>query len=161
MQGHPKVTHKNRRARFYLKCPPEMMLSKLKLLLPKIDHPKAIPGIVVPFIYLKCTSVEFEAIFIIFQCRIPTVPKSGIWLENFEISDMDFYEVQTCASLFKKKLHLCQNIRHTHISRFKSCNLDQQLTSRDVNFILQIIISLDWQLKVFYYYNFVAINIVV
>ena len=78
MQGHPKVTHKNRRARVYLKCPPEMMLSKLKLLLPKIDHPKAIPGIVVTFIYLKCTSVEFEAIFIIFQCRIPTVPKSGI-----------------------------------------------------------------------------------
>jgi hypothetical protein len=84
MQGHPKIAHKNRRARIYLKCPPEMMLSKLKLLLSKIDHPKAIPRIVVPFIYLKCASVKFETIFIILQCRIPTVRRNGLWLENLK-----------------------------------------------------------------------------
>jgi hypothetical protein len=51
-----------------------MMFSKLKLFLAKIHHSKAIPRIIVPFIYLKCTSVEFDTVLIILQGRIPTFP---------------------------------------------------------------------------------------
>jgi hypothetical protein len=102
MQGHPKIAHENRRARIYLKCPSEMMLSKLKLFLAKIHHPKAIPSIVVPFIYLQCTSVEFDTILIILQCRIPTVSRNGVHLEI--LNDYLEREFSGCSFRFAYKI---------------------------------------------------------
>ena len=52
-----------------------MMLSKLKLFLAKVNYSKPIPGIVMPFIYLKRTSVEFNTVLIILQCRIYAVKR--------------------------------------------------------------------------------------
>jgi hypothetical protein len=59
-----------------------MMFSELKLLLAKIHNPKAIPRIIVPFIYLKCTSVVFDTVLIVLQGRIPTIPRNE---DQFEI----------------------------------------------------------------------------